>query len=116
MRHAPVAMTESQRLWNSWYQAFLQISRAWPAEINVPCPNSDHGRVRVSYTGDPETRIGMAVVWCPDCRQGIYLSRVGIPPGAAMLTFDATEEEADAAVPSDVVLLPPDPAPDPEHG
>ena len=107
-------MTDAQRLWESWYQAFVKISEAWPAEVNVPCPNSDHGRVRVSYTGDPETRIGTAIVWCPDCRQGIYLSRVGIPPGAEMLPFDATQEEEDAAVPPDVVLLPPDPAPEPD--
>jgi hypothetical protein len=104
-------MTESQRRWESWYQAFVRISEAWPQAIDVPCPNSDHGRVRVSYTGDPETRIGTAIVWCPDCRQGIYLSRVGIPPDAEMLSFDATQDEEDAAVPPDVTLLPPDPAP-----
>jgi len=78
----------------------------------VPCPNGDHGRVRVFYTGDPETRIGTAIVWCPDCRQGIYVSRVGIPPGAETLPFDATQEEGDAAVPPAVVLLPPDRAPE----
>ena len=107
-------MTDAQRLWEAWYQAFEQISQAWPTEVEVRCPNTDRGRVRVSYTGDPDTRIGMAIVWCPECRQGIYLSRVGIPPGAEMLPFDATQEEEDAAVPPDVVLLPPDPAPRPE--
>jgi hypothetical protein len=104
-------MTDSQRLWESWYQAFLKVHEARPADVDVPCPNSDHGRVRISYTGDPETRIGMAIVWCAECRQGIHLSRVGIPAGADMLTFDATEAEEDAAVPPDIEILPPDPAP-----
>jgi hypothetical protein len=42
-------------------------------------------------------------------RQGIYLSRVGIPADAAMLPFDAPEEAHDAAVPPDIKILPPDP-------
>jgi hypothetical protein len=103
--------TDSQRVWEAWYQAFRRIRAAWPQAVEVPCPNDDHGRVRISYTGDPQTRIGTVVVWCAECRQGIYLSRVSIPEGAEMLTFDATEEEADAAVPPDLTLLPPDPAP-----
>ena len=102
-------LTEPQRQWEAWYEAFQKLREAWPADIVVPCPNTDHGRVRISYTGDPTTQIGTAIVWCADCRQGIYLSRVGIPADAAMLPFDAPEEAHDAAVPPDIKILPPDP-------
>ena len=38
-------MTEAQQQWEAWYQAFQQLREAWPADIDVPCPNTDHGRV-----------------------------------------------------------------------
>jgi hypothetical protein len=104
-------MTESQQVWESWVHAFARVRDAWPEQIDVPCPNSDGGHVRVAYIGDPQTRIGMAFAWCDICREGIYLSRVGIPDGAPMLTFDASAAEQAAVIPADLKLLDPDPAP-----
>jgi hypothetical protein len=104
-------MTESQRLWEAWFSAFSRVHAAWPDEVDVPCPQGDGGHVRVAYIGDPNTRIGMAFAWCDRCQQGIYLSRVGIPEGAPMLTFDASEAEQAAVIPPNLQLLDPDPAP-----
>lgn len=105
-------MTEGRREWEAWFDAFTRIRDAWPTKISVSCPGCGEGSVQVSYTGDPETRIGYAIAWCESCKRGIYLSRVAIPPGAEMLTFDATDQERDAAVPPDVYLLSPDPGSD----
>ena len=104
-------ITESQRLWEAWFQAFSKIREAWPEPTDVPCPNGDGGRVRIAYIGDPNTRIGTAFIWCDVCRQGIFLSRVGIPEGADMLTFDASDEEQEAIIPNNIEFLPPDPIP-----
>jgi hypothetical protein len=101
-------MTEQQRVWEAWVAAFSRIRDAWPADIKVKCPTCGKGEVKVSYTGDPQTRIGYAVVWCDVCLHGTYLPRVGIPDGVPMLTFESTDEERDAVVP-DVELLAPDP-------
>jgi hypothetical protein len=103
-------MTETQRVWEEWFRAFSRIQAAWPAEVDVPCPQGDGGRVRVGYIGNPVSRIGVAYAWCDAERHGIYLTRVGIPPGAPMAAYDAPEEEQDAIVPPDLELLDPDPA------
>ncbi|MFG1673094.1 hypothetical protein [Micromonospora sp. NPDC049282] len=102
------AMTEGQRVWEAWLAAYNRIRDAAPKSVEVTCPSCGRGRVHVSWTGDPVTRIGYAVVWCDACEKGIYLSRVGVPDGVEMFTFDTPEEVRDAAVP-DVELIPPDP-------
>jgi hypothetical protein len=101
-------MTESQQLWEAWMQAFSRVRDALPDKVAVPCPSRGDGTVRVSFTADPETRIGYAIAWCDVCLNGIYVSRCAAPPGVDILTFDATDEERDAVIP-DVRLLQPDP-------
>ncbi|GAA1822638.1 hypothetical protein HC028_15225 [Planosporangium flavigriseum] len=101
-------MTEQQGVWKAWMDAFGCIQNAAPDEVSVDCPSCGDGKVKISYTGDPQSRIGYAILWCDACLRGIHLSRVGIPEGVDMLTFDSTDEEHDAAVP-DVHLLAPDP-------
>jgi hypothetical protein len=107
-------MTDSQRRWEAWFGAFTKIRDAWPESVDVPCPDGDRGRLHVTYTGGAESRIGFATLWCDVGRNGIFLSRVGIPDGADMLTFDATPEERAAVIP-DIRLIPTDPySPDDE--
>ena len=101
-------MTDSQRTWEAWFDAFTAIRDAWPTRIEVPCPDGDGGRLHITYTGNPESRIGFATLWCDVGRNGIFLSRVGIPEGADMLTFDATPEERAAVIPN-IRLIPADP-------
>jgi hypothetical protein len=101
-------MTQSQRRWEAWFDAFTRIRDAWPERVDVPCPDGDQGRLHLTYTGSPETRVGFATLWCDLGRNGIFLSRVGIPEGAEMLTFDATPEERAAAIP-EITLIPTDP-------
>jgi hypothetical protein len=101
-------MTESNRRWEAWFDAFTKIREAWPARLDVLCPEGDQGRMRITYTGSPETRIGFATMWCDVGHHGIFLPRVGIPAGAEMLPFDATPEERAAVIP-DISLIPTDP-------
>ncbi len=74
----------------------------------MPCPDGDGGRLRITYTGSPQSRVGFATLWCDVGRNGIFLPRVGIPEGAEMLTFDATPEERAAVIP-EIRLIPTDP-------
>ncbi|WP_157441710.1 hypothetical protein [Actinoplanes awajinensis] len=98
-------MPDAGRRWEAWFDAFTKIRDAWPEPIDVPCPDRDQGRLHITYTGSPETRIGFATIWCDAGRNGIFLSRVGIPEGAEMLSFDATPEERAAVIP-DIRLIP----------
>lgn len=101
-------MTESQRTWEAWFDAFTRIRDAWPERIDVPCPDGDRGKLHITYTGNPESRVGFATLWCDAGRNGIFLPRVGIPDGAEMLSFNATPEERAAAIP-EIRLIPTDP-------
>ncbi|WP_045748127.1 hypothetical protein [Actinoplanes rectilineatus] len=101
-------MTDADRRWEAWFDAFTRIRDAWPDQIDVPCPDGDHGQLHITYTGDPVSRVGFATIWCDAGRNGIFLSRVGIPEGAEMLSFDATPEQRAAVIP-DIDLIPTDP-------
>jgi hypothetical protein len=105
-------ITESQRLWEAWYQVFDEIRAAWPESIEVRCPNCERGRVRIAYVAsDSQARVGTAFVWCDACRQGIWLGRVGIPEGVDAVPFDASDDEVETVIPGNIDFLPPDPAP-----
>jgi hypothetical protein len=101
-------MTDSQRTWEAWFDAFMRIQEASPGRIDLPCPDGDHGRLHITYTGNQETRIGFATLWCDVGRNGIFLPKVGIPDGADMLAFDTTPEERAAVIP-EIRLIPTDP-------
>jgi hypothetical protein len=92
-------MADSQGTWEAWFDAFTRIRDAWPEPIDVACPDGDHGRLQITYTGSPESGIGFATLWCDVGRNGIFLPRVGIPEGAEMLSFAATREERAAVIP-----------------
>ncbi|MEU4161168.1 hypothetical protein [Actinoplanes sp. NPDC026670] len=107
-------MTESNRRWEAWFDAFTRMRDAWPDRIEELCPDGDQGRMHITYTGSPETRVGFATMWCDVGRHGIFLPRVGIPEGAEMLGFDATPEQRAAVIPN-ITLIPTDPySPDDE--
>lgn len=103
-----MAMTESQRLWEAWMDAYVQLISTLAA-ARVVCPSHGDGRVHVAFTGDPATRTGYATVWCDVCHEGIAVDRVGVPQGVPMLPFGMDRTERAAVIPPDVVLLPPDP-------
>jgi hypothetical protein len=109
-------ITESQRYWESWFDAFTRIRDAFPQPVDVACPDGDGGKLHLTYTGDPEDRIGFATLWCDVGRNGIFLDRVGIPSGAEMLTFDATPEERATRIPPGIRLIPTDMYTPGEHG
>ncbi|NJC86188.1 hypothetical protein [Planosporangium mesophilum] len=101
-------MTEQQRVWDAWLDAFSLVHEAAPADIDVACPSCGKGKVRITYTGDPERRVGYAIAWCDLCLRGIHLCRVAIHPDVEMLTFGSSDAERRAVVPN-VELIAPDP-------
>lgn len=86
-------MTEAERRWESWYQAFSKVFEAFPQPIDVPCPEGDGGRIRLTFYGNPDSRTGSVTAWCDRCHHGIWLGRVGIPAGARTYPFDSRPED-----------------------
>lgn len=106
----PVAkMTESQRRWEAWFDAYARIDDAWPDRLQVPCPEGDGGVVRIAYLAGPRESTGMAILWCEVGRTGIFLHRVRIPDAAPRFPVDSDDDELDKVIPPDVHLWPPDP-------
>ncbi|MEU4241804.1 hypothetical protein [Actinoplanes sp. NPDC026619] len=85
-------MTEAERRWESWYQAFLKVLETFPQPADVPCPEADDGRIHLTYYGYPGSRTGSVTVWCDRCHHGIWLGRVGIPAGAQVHPFDSSPD------------------------
>lgn len=54
----------------------------------IKCPHCKEKCIDYLYIGDKETRIGYLQVWCNNCLNGIYISRVGIPEGLKMISFE----------------------------
>jgi hypothetical protein len=99
-------MTEAQRLWEAWMDA---LTKVLTSDSPVRCPSHDDGRVKVVFTGDPETRIGYYTAWCDACHEGIATDRAQAAPGTTILPFGLDPDERAKVVPADVQLLPPDP-------
>jgi hypothetical protein len=99
-------MTEAERLWESWYDAFLEVLEALPERADVRCPEGDGGRVHLTYYAQPGMRVGSATVWCDVGRNGIFLDRVGVPEGADVLPFGAAPEQRSGVIPEGITLIP----------
>ncbi len=52
------------------------------------CPYCGKRSIDYLYIGDENTKIGYLQVWCNECENGIYVSRVKIPPNAKFVTFE----------------------------
>ena len=64
-----------------WRNAYLARIDGRP----VRCPACGEGDVQLGFIGSEESRLGYAVLWCPKCMKGGYISRVSIPEGWPML-------------------------------
>lgn len=88
----------------------LKMFKAWLIDVaskisgkeceaaEIPCPNCGAKSIDYLYIGDEKTRIGYFQVWCNKCLNGIYLSRVGIPEGLKMISFQE-EVDLDSIIP-----------------
>jgi hypothetical protein len=101
-------MTESQRLWEAWWDSFVQAV-ADPAGPAPTCPSHQDGGVHVVFTGDPETRLAYAVAWCDGCHEGIAIDRTIAPPEFPLVPYGHDRADRADYIPDDVKLLPPDP-------
>jgi hypothetical protein len=92
--------------WDSWFAAFENVY-ADPSRISEEmCPSCGTTDLRIAFTGDEETRIGYASLWCQTCLDGIFTSRLHIPPGVDVVPFGLPAEERAKLVPNFHVIAP----------
>lgn len=76
------------RMYKTWLiEVASKISCKECEATEIPCPHCHEKSIDYLYIGDEKTRIGYLQVWCNNCLNGIYISRVGIPEGVKMISF-----------------------------
>ena len=59
--------------------------------LEARCPRCRAAPVRSRYIGDPATRLGYVVLWCPACLRGSYISRAEIPTDVQLVSIHDSE-------------------------
>lgn len=85
-------------MYKLWLMASANIAKNIKDVDNVHCPTCGRKTLDYLYIGDKKTKIGYLHVWCHHCFNGISVSRVKIPEGAKMLSFN-TQKDLDEVVP-----------------
>lgn len=87
-------------MFDEWLNVFKQLHGALPNSVSVACPSCGKETAEWQYVGDLESRIGYLCIWCPECLEGIQLSRVKAPDSVELLSFDTPLDELEARIPN----------------
>jgi len=71
---------------------------------STACPRCS-GLVETFYCGDLGSRVGFSIVRCASCRRGVQVSRLRVPDGLPMFSFDDPEAFGAAVGPVTLVSL-----------
>jgi hypothetical protein len=101
-------MMTAHASWGEWVAVFERVY-ADPGLIgSEACPTCGAHTLHLVFTGDEDDRIGYASFWCSTSMDGIFTSRLHIPPGADMIPFGLQPEERAKIVPG-FYYIPPAP-------
>jgi hypothetical protein len=78
-------MSGNSRLRHAWLRAIASVAKQAEPAI---CPSCGRGPISFRYIGDPATRVGYVLVWCPLCNTGIRISRAEAPLHVELVPFD----------------------------
>ena len=87
-----------KNMYKIWLVTAANVSKNFKDIQEINCPTCARKTLDYLYIGDKKTRIGYLQVWCHHCLNGIHVSRVKIPEGAKMLSYD-TEEDINEKIP-----------------
>lgn len=92
---------------NKEFKLWLNLSvRIQENKVDLLCPKCNKKDVDYIYVGDINSRIGFMEVWCNSCLHGIHISRVKIPDGSKMFSFDISNSELKKNVPKFKHIVP----------
>ncbi len=87
-------------MFKDWVELYKQVHDGSRAKGDMACPECGNSAIDYQYVGDMKHRIGYLDMWCSACNKGVHFSRVGIPLGAQMLSFDDPEDVFAGRIPS----------------
>lgn len=90
-----------------WLDAYGDVYQALPARTHISCPHCGADCLRLEFVGDPAERIAYAAFWCENCKYGIHISRVSVPPGITVHPIDEPWESRNQIIPDYTVIVPP---------
>ncbi len=71
-----------------WYKLIGELT----CPEKIKCPNCKKKSIDYLYIGDRKTKIGYLQIWCNECKKGIYVSRVKIPPNMKFVSFEESKD------------------------
>ncbi|MCA9634038.1 MAG: hypothetical protein KC766_40600 [Myxococcales bacterium] len=85
----------------SGYHAWLDAFKIHSDGSSATCPECKEGTINVVVVRHPDSDVGWAIMYCPACRKGARISRMGVTD-----TDDyVTEERMLELVPADIELI-----------
>ena len=93
-------MREQQASQRDWLLAYSRLYESLPRDAHIACPNCGHDALRVAFVADPGDSSGYAEFWCGNCLFGLWLSRVPIPEGVAVLPIGLSPEDLVKHIPN----------------
>jgi len=94
-------------MFKDWIQLFKKLPDNNYSTIEFICPECGEKAIDYLYVGDENIGIGYLPIWCNKCKQGIQLSRVGIPEGAKKISINDTDSIREN-IPNFSQVYPPD--------
>jgi hypothetical protein len=92
--------------WQDWSAALDRILSDVASIADEACPSCGAKNLHIAFTGNPETRLGYASLWCDTSMDGIFTSRLHIPAGVAVIPVGLPAEERLQLVPNFHVVPP----------
>lgn len=93
-------------MFNDWLNLYKRI-REGVTKSELTCPEcSSGGSVDFQYVGSAEKRIGYLDIWCTSCNKGVHFSRVSIPEGFSLISFDDPDQILVARIPNFEQVVP----------
>ncbi|MGI5238578.1 hypothetical protein [Dactylosporangium sp. CA-139066] len=60
---------------------------------NVTCPTCGNNTIHIVFPGNPETRVGIAAVWCSTSQDGVISGRLRVPSAQEMTPWDEFNDQ-----------------------
>jgi hypothetical protein len=92
--------------WGDWVEVFDRVYADPRSVESEACPTCGARTLRIAFTGSEDERVGYASFWCDTSMDGIFTSRLRIPPGLPIIPFGLPPEERRQLVPNFQVIPP----------
>lgn len=75
-------------MFQDWLTIYKKTRDSTILKSDCICPECGANSIDLQFVGDIRERIGYLDMWCTTCLRGVHISRVLIPEGEPMISFD----------------------------